>query len=120
MGDPKDGPVRGTTSAAPNASSPRKHTKKLATEPQTVGLESPAVVEIPGTTELPTMIEVPGATSSAEALTWVHPTIGSGQPWPVSPEQPAAISQGGIPLQPGTLLGKRYEILQLLGEGGMG
>jgi tetratricopeptide (TPR) repeat protein/predicted Ser/Thr protein kinase len=49
-------------------------------------------------------------------------TIVSLNPRQGSPSQDAANGPGSnsIPLQTGTLLGSRYEILQLLGEGGMG
>ncbi len=63
--------------------------------------DSPTMVDIPGP-DSPTMVEgvspLPGKTCAMEAA---------------SPGQPAM-------LEPGQLLGQRYEVLQILGEGGMG
>ena len=55
----------------------------------------------------PTIIEGPGFTSPPPRVTPTRRTIHDG-------------SDAGPILQPGSILGQRYEILQLLGQGGMG
>jgi serine/threonine protein kinase/tetratricopeptide (TPR) repeat protein len=68
---------------------------------------------------MPTLIEVAPLSSPAEAPTSIDFNQGSA----VSqrgPAGPSSFAPGGILLQAGRLLGNRYEIVQLLGEGGMG
>jgi len=70
-----------------------------------------------------TLIETPtvsGATSETAGTEAAARTSGVVTGWSVPPATPAE-GQGGLSgLQPGGVLGGRYEILQLLGEGGMG
>ena len=55
-----------------------------------------------------------------ERPTAMHAGSGVGRSTQMSPSRPASSGWGSVLLQPGTLLGSRYEILELLGEGGMG
>lgn len=70
-----------------------------------MGLEGATVIETP---------TVSGATAGPAS------TGGAPTGWSVPPGTPAEGSPGLSGLQSGALLGGRYEILQLLGEGGMG
>ena len=101
--------------------------------------DSPTLIDIPAPShsdpsDSPTRVDIPGGTGSdpSDSPTLVghapdfgpdSPTmIGSG-PWPAAPPPtPRAQKSPSNPsmLQPGAVLGQRYEIQQILGEGGMG
>jgi serine/threonine protein kinase/tetratricopeptide (TPR) repeat protein len=79
----------------------------------------------PVDSDAPTVIHIPQASSDPEA-TFVDPdaTMIEGMLPPLpplsTPSRPARIQKAVPMLEPGDVLGGRYEILQLLGEGGMG
>src|SRR6266851_1559105 len=101
--------------------------------------DSPTLIDIPAPShsdpsDSPTRVDIPGGTGSdpSDSPTLVGhapdfgpdspPMIGSG-PWPAAPTPtPRAQKSPSNPsmLQPGAVLGQRYEIQQILGEGGMG
>jgi len=72
------------------------------------------MVDIPdaNSPDSPTMVEIPGP-DSPTMVEGVSPLPGKPAPW-----KPRA--QASPTLEPGQLLGQRYEVLQILGEGGMG
>ncbi|HYM08813.1 MAG TPA: protein kinase, partial [Terriglobales bacterium] len=95
--------------------------------------DSPTLIDIPNpstpapASDSPTMVDIPGG-SSSDSPTLVDlgpdsPTMVEGaSPLPGKPApriQPRPQSNPSM-LAPGALLGQRYEVLQILGEGGMG
>ncbi|HKC70366.1 MAG TPA: protein kinase, partial [Terriglobales bacterium] len=99
--DPSDSPTLVPESSPPARPQPAAQT--LTPPPSSA--DSPTMVPESGSSDAPTMVPL---SSSGGA-----PQTGSG----VS-SSPGAWSAEGLPL--GTILGGRYEILQALGEGGMG
>jgi len=73
------------------------------------------MVDIPdaNSPDSPTMVEIPGP-DSPTMVEGVSPLPGKPAPW--KPRAQASPTT----LEPGQLLGQRYEVLQILGEGGMG
>jgi serine/threonine protein kinase/tetratricopeptide (TPR) repeat protein len=76
---------------------------------------SPTMVDIPdaNSPDAPTMVDIPGP-DSPTMVEGVSPLPGKPAPW-----KPRAQTSPQM-LEPGQLLGQRYEVLQILGEGGMG
>jgi eukaryotic-like serine/threonine-protein kinase len=70
------------------------------------GLDAATMIELPHASEAPTVFEVPARRAASQAVS--------------SPKAPASNWNSSFLLPAGSVLGNRYEILQLLGEGGMG
>ena len=77
--------------------------------------DSPTMLDIPdvNSPDSPTMVDIPGP-DSPTMVEGASPLTGKPAAW-----KPRAQASPTM-LEPGQLLGQRYEILQILGEGGMG
>src|SRR5882757_4953212 len=77
--------------------------------------DSPTMVDIPdlNSPDSPTMVDILGP-DSPTMVEGASPLPGKPAPWKPRVQASPAM------LEPGQLLGQRYEVLQILGEGGMG
>ncbi len=97
--------------------------------------DSPTLIDIPSpilsgpSSDSPTMVDIPGGGSSdSPTMVDIPSRLGPDSPTMIdtgpAPGKPATwiprIQNSPSILQSGTILGQRYEVLQILGEGGMG
>jgi eukaryotic-like serine/threonine-protein kinase len=114
--------IRKSTDSPASSSGAKQAANAVQTPPpgsvSSVDSEAPTMLNTPGVFEAATVIEIP---ASHEAPTALESPVGRPVSRLVSAPQSARSNWNAPLLLPtGTVLANRYEILQLLGEGGMG